>query len=542
MREFVLIVRQKLGRLPLEPARAHEITAELAHQLEDKFQEGIDRGLPEARALADALAQFGDWREVRRGILAAETGETMLWPSPNAISRRVAWAALAAVALLCLLPTFRQAMRAAPEAWSLSSSPLSERALRNLADRGVAENDAQLVAFAAMHLDDMTAAAHYAEQAITMDPKLTWIGIRFASPVNQRPDSTAWIARLRAWDPGNAVPCLLEADLLYTRSPEDGSLDPAAPARLARDTAWGEKMHTAFAAPRFDSYGQRLYDLNRSVVERVEGTRANALVWYSARLFTNLSQVASYGGYVTRKLGPEAEAAGRNADAAALYWSVARFGERVANAGLWEWEAMAGENIEAPAYASLASLAARTGTKEEAAALAALSQRIERIRAQRREDWEKRSADRWGFVQRPALLAWASAGIVLLSGLACLAWIAMLGFRSEERSMVGWRGTVALALSYAPPALLVTSLAMYFAMLPYLRSTQDFATAPQLFYALAPFWFNFWIGPDMFGGAWRMYAGQLMLPGLLAVAVLISGIALLRWVSRHRAGQTPQAS
>src|SRR5271170_6034125 len=109
MRDFTLLVRKKLGRLPLDPARAHEISTELAHQLEDRFQDSIDRGLPEARALADALDQFGDWQKVRRAILSAELGENIMWPQPSAVSRRASWAALAIVALLCLLPSFRQA-------------------------------------------------------------------------------------------------------------------------------------------------------------------------------------------------------------------------------------------------------------------------------------------------------------------------------------------------------------------------------------------------------------------------------------------------
>ena len=120
MRDFSLIVRRKLGRLPLEPARAHEISTELAHQLEDRFQDSIERGLPEARALADALGQFGDWEKVRRAILSAELGENIMWPQPSAVSRRACWAALAMVALLCLVPSYRQAQ----------SSSVVERAIR----------------------------------------------------------------------------------------------------------------------------------------------------------------------------------------------------------------------------------------------------------------------------------------------------------------------------------------------------------------------------------------------------------------------------
>ncbi|HMD32999.1 MAG TPA: hypothetical protein VKG84_13885, partial [Candidatus Acidoferrales bacterium] len=163
MRDFGEIVRRHLGPLPLEPARAREITAELAHQLEDKFQEGVERGLPEARALADALGQFGDWREVRRAIFCAESGENTVWPQRSAISRRVSWAALAVMAMLCLAPSFRQALRSAPSAWSQSPPGFSEGALRGMAERGLKEHDAPLVAFASLHLMDMPAASRYAE-------------------------------------------------------------------------------------------------------------------------------------------------------------------------------------------------------------------------------------------------------------------------------------------------------------------------------------------------------------------------------------------
>ena len=138
------------------------------------------------------------------------------------------------------------------------------------------------------------------------------------------------------------------------------------------------------------------------------------------------------------------------------------------------------------------------------------------------------------------MLAWVASGVALLSGIACVAWLALLGFRSEKRVLGGWLGSVALGLSYAPIVLLSSIAVMYCAMLPYLRSAEDFATGQELFSALAPFWMSFQIGLDPLSG-WRVYSSQLLIPVLLSVAVLIAGMAALRWVARMREPRGPVA-
>jgi len=535
MRDFSLIVRRKLGRLPLEPARAHEITAELAHQLEDRFQESIDRGLPEARALADALEQFGDWEKVRRAILCAELGENIMWPQPSAVPRRASWAALAIVALLCLAPSFRQALRAVPDAWRFPRPPLSDSTLRSVAERGLREHDASPLAFAALHTRDLTEASRYAEQAVAMDPKLTWIAVRFANPVDNNPAiSNVWMERLKAWAPDNSVPHLFAAELLYARGSADGSLDDAAALRLANSTAWGEKMQAAFAAPRFDNYMQRRFELDRSVLHRIQGTETGALVWYSSGLgFINLSQVKAYAGLITRTFGPQAEQAGRTAEAAELYWSVARFGEHMSNGASWVGENSIAAGLEASAYASLAGLATRAGKKDEAAALTLLSHAAERNGSQSLADWREASGGRWAAADRSAMVAWFASGLLLLSAIACLAWAALIGFRSEQRVLGGWAGGAALGLSYAPIFLLASSALMYTTMLPYLRSAQEFKTGRELQYALGAFWYSYWSGAG-FPYEWRVYGQQMLWPVVFSILILIAGMAALRWVAQRR--------
>ncbi|HMD32313.1 MAG TPA: hypothetical protein VKG84_10420, partial [Candidatus Acidoferrales bacterium] len=354
-----------------------------------------------------------------------------------------------------------------------------------------------------------------------------------------------WAERLVAWDPDNAVPRLFVADQIYrTAMPViAGSLYDAPVARLAETTAWGEKMRAAIAAPRYDNYMQRRFELDRGMVGRLQGGRADALVLYSTQLqgIPDPWDVQAYAGLLTRKLGPEAEHAGNSAEARSLYWDLANFGERLEKGAEWEGDQEGAWRMEAAAFKSLVSLAERAGNKEEAAAYDLLRQRAESSDAEARRRWESSFRSQWTGAKRPAQLAWPAAGLVLLAGIACVAWVALLGVRSESRVLSGWRGTVALGLSYSPVVLLAASATMYAAMSPYLRTSEEFATRREVFNALVPFWFGFWEGWDVFGWGPRFYIRQMMVPVLLSVAVLITGIAVLRWVARSRAGHTSQA-
>jgi hypothetical protein len=386
-----------------------------------------------------------------------------------------------------------------------------------------------------LHLQDRTAASGYAEQAVAMDPKLTWIATRFANPVDNTPaDSKVWMERLTTWDPDNSVPFLFAAELLYSRGFADGSLEDAATLRLANTTAWGEKMRAAFAAPRFDNYVQRRFELDRSVLRGLQGTETGALVWYSFGLgFVNLSQVKAYAGLILRKFGPQAEQAGRPAEAAELYWSVARFGDNLAKGASWVGDSSIAAGLEASAYASLASIATRAGRKDEAAALTLLSQAAERTDSQITAEWREASRARWPAAERAAMLAWFASALLLLSALACLAWAAIIGFRSEQRVLGGWLGSAALGLSYAPIVLLASSAVMYTTMLPFLRSAQEFHTGREMEYALGAFWGSYWSGSGL-PYEWKVYGHQMLWPVVFSVLILIAGMAALRWAAQRR--------
>ncbi len=539
MPDFAEIVRRNLGRLPLEPEREEEIFAELAHQLEDAYTDALSRGLPEARAEAEAMTQLGDWEKLRRSIVTSEKGAKVLWPHPWAVPRAISWLALAIVAALCLVPRFREAMGQAPAAWFANDwLGVTGSTLHELADRGVKVRDARLVAFAALHTEDQAEADRLAEMAVAMDPAYTWVGSRLLAFRGAPDNSVKWANRLVAWDPDNAVPRLFAAQPLFLTAVAEGSPVPNSPdpklARLAATTEWGHQMQAAFDAPRFDTYEAKRFDLDRSVLRGLEGENSRSLVAYSFIFgaFPDMLQAMHYASLVTETRGPEAERAGHNDEAARMYWSVARFGQRVEENSSWECNFAGTRRLEAAAYARLAALAARSGNTQEAAAIQLLQAGVERLNRDAGAR-QKARASQWDSSGRAATIACVAAWLAMLCLTGCGFWAGLVAFRRPERALGGWPGALAMASSYAPGLLLGACAVLYLVMEPFLRSPFEFATRQALFGEMAPFWYSYWRGWDTFG-FWRLhYIVQHMLwPVAASIAVLFVGLTALRRVGR----------
>lgn len=78
MRDWKAIVGQRLAGLELEPEETAEVIAEVATHLEDTCEEMSRQGMTEEAAAGRALAQAGDWRVLRRKILAAKRREQVM--------------------------------------------------------------------------------------------------------------------------------------------------------------------------------------------------------------------------------------------------------------------------------------------------------------------------------------------------------------------------------------------------------------------------------------------------------------------------------
>jgi len=78
MRDWQALVEQRLAGLALEPEERTEVFAEVAAHLKDICEDMLRQGMTEEEAVRRALANAGDWRDLRRKILAAKRKELIM--------------------------------------------------------------------------------------------------------------------------------------------------------------------------------------------------------------------------------------------------------------------------------------------------------------------------------------------------------------------------------------------------------------------------------------------------------------------------------
>ncbi len=188
--------------------------------------------------------------------------------------RIAAVSALIVVLGFFIAPSFRQAMSIASDTFSSASWALGrriegrwmpgdtsalwlnsgsmQRELNRLRVNAERERDAKMLAYVALHDDQLQVAGQDTDHAVAIDPQLTWVYYVLASrdmTENRRSGPTAqsalWSDKLRQWDPQNAVTYLLDAERFAK------SLDPK---KIAQDKLWVEMMTRAVDSPKYDSY------------------------------------------------------------------------------------------------------------------------------------------------------------------------------------------------------------------------------------------------------------------------------------------------
>src|ERR1051326_3143366 len=113
-------------------------------------------------------------------------------------------------------------------------------------------------------------------------------------------------------------------------------------------------MQKAFAAPRYHSYNVERFQLDREVLTgRGEATPLRMLLLVASSPIPNLLNIRQYGELLTRKVGKDAENAGKLDDAIAQYWMVAHFGERMQLEPGSRIEELIGIAIQRIGYAAL---------------------------------------------------------------------------------------------------------------------------------------------------------------------------------------------
>ena len=541
MHDWKEIVRRRLTPLPLEPGRREEVIEELSHQLEDAYKEALSGGASEPEALRRSLAQFKDWENLRKDVFRAVKAEELpVWQQRGILSpkRPWVWATLLLSLALLALSGFRQALTTLSIPMKTGPSQdgfFSTRTLAQMERQAIAQADARALAFVALHHPDINEAARAAEKAIALDAHLTWISARFtrAYPLDHNP--APWIARLKAWDPDNAFPYLLEAGAFFDKSSSETGWMSRSPLEqrraLASESDFLSPMHKAFVAPKYDNYAAQRFELDRAVFQQQGWDRPDLLMFAEAsRPLPNLLATRTYAQYVVEDLGGTAEKAGRLEEAAAQCRTVEQFGVRMQRATS-DIERLIAMVIRQISYEHLALLLRHQGRTEEAALLESqLADLHDAFRFAR----EHRSEE--GAAVRAAPLVLISGVVVLVLAVATLAWLGsviLLRWKENGSSLLNYFASEACA---APPLLLLASLGLYGAYYPYVCHIDQFQNEGQLARDLGPFWESLagvWMGLPLYQGSWLR---NLLWPAVWCVVVAVIGAITLRWVASRREG------
>lgn len=386
------------------------------------------------------------------------------------------------------VPQFRQAFSLPIMMMALESSSGSKYALfpnsqlQQWAREGEAQRDARALAFVALRLPDAAERARLADLAVSMDPKLGWVYISMISIAGNRksPQTLAWAKKLQQFDPENALGYLQEAEYLRENNPMlTRSSAPGLPNwdEWLKLTEWRAAMGKAYAAPRYDGYSLRRFDLERRFMrERGVATPVRVLFSMASYPIPNLLNIRQYAVLMVSKVGKDAEKAGKTKEALAHYWTVLHFGERMhlgAGSLIEQLIATAVQNI---ASSPLESLLRSSGQPEAAATLnyaAAESQR--RSGARRGKDALALSTN---YVWNALMVNIFLALVMIFSALTVIA-VLYVNLKRWIRTRQHGKtyDTVTIAENYLPVLLFAFCVGLYISYYPYARNFHYYMNA-----------------------------------------------------------------
>jgi hypothetical protein len=224
------------------------------------------------------------WRSLFRPIGSSDTAGTFA-PRYSRTPRTPLWLMLAltiaSVAIL-LHPEVHQVLRKLYAEYSSQPgwNPEQWSSVKELQKISRPNRDPQLLALVSLLSQDNNERLALSDEAIRKDPSLTWLDYEQSFlPANdfaaQAHLSQERLERLQKWDPNNAVPHLLAAEIM-TKPPRVEPLDMLISGRnktgrekaLTDNPQWASEMHAAFTAPKFDDYVPQLIELVRNVSSR----------------------------------------------------------------------------------------------------------------------------------------------------------------------------------------------------------------------------------------------------------------------------------
>ena len=447
--------------------------------------------------LAELHHVSGDWSALLWSlgsvtVLAKRALLALIFPSQNRLAvpsagdlfakegpmRKSALAVTAACVVASLLffiaPVFRQAFSISLLQWEVFFERDYSRIdpeVESIAHKAEQNHDAEALTFVAFHLPVFgrpDLVARLADEAVHLDPNLTWVyavvGVRWPD----LPQIDRWVPILEKYDPQNALFPLIAAEKIDLDQIDRRQIPHSAEDRLA---AWRDAMAAAFRSSKLDTYSGRVNELERHVLLRYD-VRNPFLTPDDARFYGlpsyGISDSSSYAEMVLKSAQVH-EREGDLEGASEEYLAVVHFVYVVTPDMRFRFAAETQK-----AYTRLSAIAAKSRRPAEAAFYASLADSARKAN-QPDSSWLSRfrgdRVARWD-----ADLAKGSGVAMLLSAALLLATVFAVVLRSLSLRLFSLQpGRLAVVLGVSSSAaLFVSSVVLRLTYQPYAEIFQRF--------------------------------------------------------------------
>ena len=378
--------------------------------------------------------------------------------------------------------------------WLEHAGTIPANQIAEAARRGEQQRDARTLAFVALHGPTVQERLRWADEAVAIDPSLTWVYISLILPAlaakQNPPDVPAMVTRLEKWDPDNAVPYLFEGIMIAERKNIAFPEAWVVPDDLAKKTEWCQAMQRAYTAPRYDTYAARRFELERTWLQQNHLDKP-AIVLLSAleSPLPNLLHIRLYANLLVDKYGKEAEDAKHMPEALGYYWTVEHFAARMRLNSASLIERLIAVAVQTSADERLIPALRRAGQADAAAAL----------------ELEKEQVDQWTATLRgkdplaqsvnynwAALIVEVFAGLVAIFSTLMVVCLLYVNAKRWVRPKIRGRlyQLVTVAENYMAVLLFLACAGLYLSYYPYAQNFHHYMTATGEIHDFEPLFFN----------------------------------------------------
>jgi len=425
--------------------------------------------------------------------------------------------------------------------WLRHAGTIPANKLAKAAQVAEQHRDSRTLAFAALHAPTVQEGVRWADEAVAIDPSLTWVYISLILPALETkqnpPDVQAMLARLEKWDPDNAVPYLWEGTAIRFRKKISLTPMPTVLDSLVKETEWCQAMQKAYAAPQYDTYAVRRFELERTwLVQNHLDKPAIVLLSATSYPIPNLLEIRTYASVLVDKYGKEAEDAKHLPQALEFYWTTRRFADHMRLGSPYLIEKLIAVAVQRIAEHRLIPALRRAGEADTAAALEMGNQQLlQQLALLQGKDPLAQSVNyNWA-----ALIVAFFAGLVSIFAALTVVCLLYVNLKRWLRPDIKGRLFQFLTVSenYMPVLFFLTCAGLYLSYYPYAQNFHHYMTATGEIHDFEPLFYNVFPNYGAPPGHNALPVGNPFLPyGWYALVGLI--VAVLAFIPYRRQAKT----